>query len=184
MERPGRLEAACAAALFGVILAGCAGRLGGRPAPAREVSLSDLDPAKLADVVAEHRGKVVLVDFWATYCTPCIELFPHTVELHRKLADQGLAVVSVSLDDGEKIAETRAEVLEFLQEQEATFDNYLARDGGSDDTWKALGIQGGVPHLKLYDRAGALRGTFPGDDTQVRAEAVERAVRQLLAESG
>ena len=179
MERPGRLAAACAAALFGVILVGCAGRSGERPAPAREVSLRDLEPAKLADVVAQYGGKVVLVDFWATWCKPCIELFPHTVELDRKLADQGLAVVSVSLDDGDK----RPEVLEFLHEQEATFDNYLARDGGSDATWKALDIQSGVPHLKLYDRSGTLRRTFPGDDTQVRAEAVERAVRQLLAQS-
>jgi thiol-disulfide isomerase/thioredoxin len=175
MERPGRLEAACAAVLFGAMIVGC----GGRPAP-REVSLSDLDPAKFAEVVAEHRGKVVLVDLWATWCKPCVEMFPHTVELHRKFAGQGLAVVSVSLDD----LKDRPEVLKFLQDQGATFDNYLARDGGSDGTWNALDIHSGIPNLKLYARAGTLRRTFPGDDTQVRPEAVEQAVRQLLAESG
>ncbi len=122
----------------------------------------------------------MLVDFWATWCKPCVDLFPHTVELDRKLAARGLAVITVSLDD----LQERLEVLDFLREQRATLDNYIARDGGSNATWEALDLGGGIPHLRLYDRGGKLRHTFPGDDAQLRTETIDRAVEQLLAESG
>ena len=49
--------------------------------------------------LSDHRGKVVLLDFWATWCTPCLEEIPRFVEMQNKYGDQGLQVIGVSIDD-------------------------------------------------------------------------------------
>jgi thiol-disulfide isomerase/thioredoxin len=67
----------------------------GNPAP--DFSLPQLDgkPLKLST----YRGKVVLLDFWATWCDPCREEIPHFVQLQNQYASQGLQVIGVSMDD-------------------------------------------------------------------------------------
>src|SRR5262245_44243217 len=86
---------------------------------------------KTADLdagVAKHKGKVVLVDFWATWCGPCVKKFPHLVELHKKYAEKGLVCVSVSMDEYGDDGDSREKVQKFLKEKGATFPNFLFRD--------------------------------------------------------
>ena len=80
---------------------------------ARVISVRVANIDEYRATLAKHRGKVVLVDFWATWCPSCVEQFPHTVELHRKFAESGLAVVSVSLDE----PDAEPQVREFLRRQ-------------------------------------------------------------------
>ena len=82
-------------AAVGLLLAGC----GGRSQSAAKVPLRSIDAPGLGQVIKEHRGQVVLVHFWATWCGPCVKLFPHAAELQHRFRDRGLAVVTVSLDD-------------------------------------------------------------------------------------
>ncbi len=167
------------AALGGLVLAGLSCRRSAEPpAPAPEVKLQVLDETHFADTLKQYRGRVVLVDYWALWCPPCLELFPHTVELSRTFAGQGLAVVSVSLDGEEKEAEVR----KYLAAQGATFDNYLASHG-MPEAIEPLQIDNGtLPLLKLFDREGNLRATFPKPQSGVKPAEVEEAVRKLLAE--
>ena len=65
---------------------------------APEFSLPDLMGKTLK--LSDYRGKVVLLDFWATWCEPCREEIPHFVELQDKLGDQGFQIIGVSMDDG------------------------------------------------------------------------------------
>ena len=65
---------------------------------APEFSLPDLTGKALK--LSDYRGKVVLLDFWATWCDPCREEIPHFVELQNKLGDQGFQIIGVSMDDG------------------------------------------------------------------------------------
>jgi len=65
---------------------------------APEFSLPDLTGKTLK--LSDYRGKVVLLDFWATWCDPCREEIPHFVELQNKLGDQGFEIIGVSMDDG------------------------------------------------------------------------------------
>lgn len=65
---------------------------------APEFSISDLTGQKLD--LASYRGKVVLLDFWATWCEPCREEIPHFVELQNQYGPQGLQIIGVSMDDG------------------------------------------------------------------------------------
>ena len=80
--------------------------------------------------LSSHAGKVVIVDFWASWCVPCRRSFPWLNAMHRKYADQGLVIIGVNLD------EERSEAMEFLGEYPPEFRIYydetkdLARDFG------------------------------------------------------
>ena len=146
-----------------------------------EIRLAVIDAAGLQAAVDTHTGKVVLVDCWATWCDSCVKAFPHTVELSRKLADQGLVVMSLSFDDpeAEKIAKVRA----FLREQEATFENYVSKLDLADDGADAFGINdGALPHYKVYDRSGKLLKSLSAadPDQSLTPETLEAAVTEAL----
>ncbi len=65
---------------------------------APDFSLPDLHGGQLT--LSSYRGKVVLLDFWATWCDPCREEIPQFVELQKQYGDRGLQVIGVSMDDG------------------------------------------------------------------------------------
>jgi peroxiredoxin len=65
---------------------------------APEFSLPDMTGQQLR--LSDDRGKVVLLDFWATWCDPCREEIPRFVELQDKLGDQGFRIIGISMDDG------------------------------------------------------------------------------------
>jgi thiol-disulfide isomerase/thioredoxin len=144
------------------------------------ITVQIVDRQAFDRLLAGHLGKVVLVDFWATWCPPCVQQFPHTVELARRYADQGLAVVSVSIDDADDIERVRT----FLAERKATFDNVLADAGSSNATANAFELDAGVPQYRVYDRSGQLLRSFavdPEAERQFTPDDVEQAVRQALA---
>ncbi len=147
-----------------------------------DVNLKIVDGAAFRDVISKHKGQVVLVDYWATWCDPCRENFPHIVELHEQHAGDGLAVVSVSTDDPEEESQVR----KFLAQQSATFANLLSKFGNGTKSADELNFDGGVPLYKLFDRQGKLRyqfGQFPDNlENGQPMENVDQRVKELLAE--
>lgn len=146
---------------------------------ARVISVRVANVDEYRATLAKHRGKVVLVDFWATWCPSCIEQFPHTVELHRKYAERGLAVVSVSLDE----PDAEPQVREFLRRNGASFDNLLSEYGGGVQAIEAFRLSGAVPSYRVYDRSGELRHEFavdPRAPRQFGPTDIEAAVVELL----
>src|SRR5262249_39656548 len=84
------------------------------------------DGQALQNMTAGHKGQVVLVDYWATWCLPCVEGFPHAVELANKYREAGLATIAVSFDQ----LEEEPRVREFLAQKGADFENLLSSYGG------------------------------------------------------
>jgi thiol-disulfide isomerase/thioredoxin len=153
---------------------------GRRRAAGNVVTVRVIDEKGFAEALQARRGKVVLVDLWATWCPSCMELFPHTVELHKKFADRDLAVISLSFDD----PSAQKQVLRFLESKGATFANFLSRYGGSDRSIEAFGLDDLVlPRYHLYDRAGKLYKTLRSSGGPLAAEDVDRAVKELLGRS-
>jgi thiol-disulfide isomerase/thioredoxin len=144
------------------------------------VSVEPASPEEFQKYVAGQRGKVVFVDFWATYCLPCREKFPRTLALAKKYADQGLTVVSMSMDSPDASYQTK--IREFLNQQNSQIKNFANRLEDTDAAFTALGIDGGaLPHYKIYGRNGKLVKKFGGDPDHPFDEAdLERAVVAAL----
>jgi len=144
------------------------------PFPGEKLQLIDADG--LAQFVDQHRGKVVLIDFWATWCPPCLQLFPHTVELHKRWADRGLVVAAVSLDDPSDDSTVRR----FLAAKGADFTNFISRFGTSGQSAEEFNITGGgIPFLHIYDRHGKLLKTL-GGDKPVDPQKIDQTIEEAL----
>jgi thiol-disulfide isomerase/thioredoxin len=169
--RRARLPALCA-----MLLTACAGK-----PPAPPVTLRPVHFDEWKRELASLKGNVVVIDVWATWCAPCLDRFPHIVDLSHRYQNQGVAVVSMSVDDRE---DKRAVELarRFLLEQKAAFRNYLM-DENILDAFEKLGVQG-IPAVLIYDRAGRQRYFLNADDPnhQFSAKDVDDAVAALVSE--
>ena len=168
----------------------------GEESPAKDVHLPDSDTGGIELVdddgssfkkyLEDNKGKVILVDCWATWCGPCMEGFPKTVALHEKFKQQGLVVVGVSFDDqGENDEEKKAEhqsALAFLTKQKANFKNFLARTGIDTESGKPFGVTLQLPAYRLIDRQGKDRLDKKLTNEELE-EQLPNLVEMLLKES-
>ena len=97
--------------------------------------------------LASHRGKVVLLNFWATWCPPCVAEMPSLERLHRALGPEGLAVVTVSTDEDEEV------LREFVAELKLTLPLLLDPGGRvAEGAYRTTGY----PETFVLDRSGVL----------------------------
>ena len=113
------------------------------------------------------QGKVVLVDFWATWCEPCREALPHIREIAKKFQGQPLIVLSVSLDDDEQ------KWKDFVSKHEMAWPQY--RDGGFTGPIATLFAVHAIPHTFTIDADGILQEEHIGD------ASVEGKLKKLIA---
>lgn len=174
-----------------MVLAGCLAVAGFVCAPARiarahttantskaasQSGPSLIDLAGYQRMVASYRGKALMVTFWATWCEPCRDEYPMIVELAKKYAPQGLAVVGVSLDDTSDLGL----VHEFLAQSHPDFPNYREKPGidvkafyrGVNPDWR-----GTMPQTVFYGRDGHIARYLIGASPR---PAFENAIRLIL----
>jgi thiol-disulfide isomerase/thioredoxin len=133
-----------------------------------------LDAEGLSRLRTRYRGKVVLVNFWATWCVPCREEFPDLVKLQRNLGSRGFQIVGISTDFAKEMPAAE----KFLLEQKPDFPNYHKKSGGDDqDFINAVdeGWGGELPFSVLYDRKGKKIRTLSGKHSYADYEREIRA---------
>jgi len=140
--------------------------IGPRLGPAPEIRVTTLDGRSFGP--EELRGRVVLVNFWATWCIPCRVEMPALQRLHERYAAEGLVVLGLSTD-----SEGRALVERYLEENGFTFPVAMA----DPETRRAFGEFRAIPTTFLIDRDGTIRHRVTGI---FAPPALRSAVERLL----
>ena len=117
--------------------------------------------------LSDYRGKVVLLDFWATWCDPCREEVPHLVELQNKYRDRGLQIIGISMDDDAE------PVRDFYQRFNMNYSVVM----GNATTGEAYGGVLGLPIAFLIDRDGRVYSKHIG---ATDISVIEREIITLL----
>lgn len=144
-----------------------AAELGGK---APDCALTSISDAKHYDL-QQFRGKVLYVDFWASWCPPCAESFPFLNELHSDLKDRGLQVIGVNLDQASEDAKV------FLGKYPA---NFTVATDVDEKCAKDYDVKA-MPSSYLVDRNGVIRHIHLGFRSG-EAKELRTLVEQLLAE--
>lgn len=141
-----------------------------RPAtPAPELNARGLDGTR--HTLADYRGKVVMLNFWAAWCPPCLREMPSMERLRLKMTGRPLSIVAVDS------AETANEVNAFLSRMQLGFPILLDQDGSNTRRWKVFAL----PTTFLLDADGRVRHVLTGPTEWDEGEALE-IIESLLAE--
>lgn len=167
----GRASVIAVAFLIAVLTASCqrGGERVGESAKAPDFTLSDLQGNKVS--LAEWRGKVVVIEFWATWCPPCRESVPEVNTLYARFKDKNFRLLAIAVDKG---ADALSGVRAFVEEQGVSYP-VLLDDGEASKSYSVMSI----PVLFIVDKEGKVvkrrTGFVPG-----LAEDLSKEIEVLL----
>jgi len=143
--------------------------LAGQKAP--EFTLKDMNGKTVS--LSDYRGKVVLLTFWATWCTPCKAEMPHLQRMYKNLKSDGLVVVGISIDD----AKMSSKIKPTVKSKKLTYPILLDPE---TDVVSMFNPSKNVPFSVLINRIGEVEKTHagykPGDEVEL-----EKEIKALLA---
>ena len=146
------------------------------PAPAPRA----VDGRELRKELDARRGKVVLLNFWATWCGPCKEEIPDLVRLQKDLGEKGLVILGMSMDE----TKDRQAVLDLIREEKINYSIFVRKAGADGSIARLVDpidrkFAGSIPATYVFDRAGKQSGA-PLSGLQ-DYDDLRKAVEPLLA---
>ena len=136
----------------------------GKAAP--EVNSLDIDGKKVK--LSDLKGKVVVLDFWATWCPPCRAMIPHTRDLVKKMDGKPFVFVSVSADDKKETLE------DFIKKTPMPWTHWHSGTGGVVEDWEIEAY----PTIFILDAKGVIRKKIVGGDSKAIDKEVEKLVKE------
>ena len=154
-----------------LMLAGACGPPPQAAAQAKAAPAFDIpDLAGGRATLSSLKGKVVVLDFWATWCGPCLVELPHYNDFSRQYRPRGVEVVGVVFDSGDP-----QEIQDFVREHRVEYRQLL----GNDQMMEAFGGNMGLPTTFVIDRDGRIRTKFVGS-TPDKFDRLQQAVDAVL----
>ena len=133
-----------------------------------DFNVKDLDGNDLS--LEQYRGNVILLDFWAVWCAPCIAEMPNVKQVYDKYKDQNFQIIGISLD------QSRDTLAGYLEKEGITWPQVFDGNGWKNQVAQMYGINA-IPHMYLIDGEGVIR------KSGVRGHALEPAVAELVREN-
>jgi thiol-disulfide isomerase/thioredoxin len=115
------------------------------------------------------RGKVVLLDFWASWCGPCMADAPHVVEVYKKLRERGFEIIGISFDEDKTAMESA------IKNTGMTWPHHFDGKGWQSEMGQRFGVRS-IPSTWLFDKQGKLR------EHGLRGKELEARIENLLKE--
>ena len=135
---------------------------------AMDFNVKDLDGNDLS--LEQYRGNVILLDFWAVWCAPCIAEMPNVKGVYEKYKEDNFQIIGISLD------ESRNTLVGYLEKEGITWPQVFDGNGWKNQVAQIYGIRA-IPHMYLIDGEGVIR------KSDVRGPALEPAVAELIQEN-
>lgn len=202
MRKVNKLISIITIAVFGILIGGCgSGASADKPTKPASASskatavdssqypllnssianapLEQLDGTKVT--AADRKGKIILLNLWATWCGPCRAEMPHLVELHDKYRDAGFQVLGLDVGDGNGNPESIEDIKKFAAKMKLNYELFRISNETVGDFYKLTQFEG-VPQTVLVDRNGRVRGVFLGGGERV-INTMKQTVDKVIAES-
>lgn len=135
-------------------------------APAPAFTLTSVQGGDVS--LSDFKGKVVVIDFWATWCPPCQRSIPHLVDLQTRYGSKGFSVVGISLDQNPN------DLTGFLKQRPVNYPVLF----GSEEVKQAYRVSS-IPRIFILDREGVVQGDFLGFSDE-NAQAMEAIIAKAL----
>lgn len=137
---------------------------------APEYSLRDMMGSTAS--LDQYRGKIVVLNFWATWCGPCAHEMPWLARVQKTYGERGVVVIGVSLDD----SETQSKIPRFIKKKKVNFPVWV---GGTTEDLELFGLGEALPATAFIDRDGRIVGRVLG---MLRKRDLNHRVKWLLGE--
>jgi len=145
----------------------------GRPAAPDTPKVDTIDTAQLADLLKPDHKTPVVLNFWATWCPPCVKEMPEFVEFYRAHSAEEFRFLSISVDHPDTLDDR---VKPFVQKKALPFPVHVLTERSPENLAKALGVEwtGAVPETFLFDKEGKLLKSWTEEITK---EELEKALK-------
>jgi thiol-disulfide isomerase/thioredoxin len=110
----------------------------------------------IENIITENEGKVIVFNFWASWCKPCVEEFPDLIKLNNNYRNKDFKLIFISLDFKE---ETDSKLYPFLKSNNVDFSTYLLDVSNPDDIMNYFdkNWNGGIPSTFIFDKSGKMK---------------------------